>query len=378
MIQLTESAAGKVKELLAEEGRADIALRVAVQPGRMLRAPLRDVPGRPAQREGRGRGAVRRQGRHRQDERPVPCGGEGRLRRLARGLGVHDRQPGRARAPAPAATRSTNSSARPRGFETHTASSAAAMPSRKLLQILVADDQRAARSGALRSPSARVRTPLSRQAAGKPAGQAGILRDRVARRAAPPPARRPPLVPPRRGRARRAARGPRRARPRARAPASGRPRVRGCRGSRARPRRRRRVPSTCTRGATCRRRLPEGLGDPRRGEHRAHRQVAARDALRARDEVGLEVPDGVLANQSPVRPKPGDHLVGDEEHAGLAADRADLAEVAVRRARTRRRRRSPARRRTRRRARGRPAAIASRSASAESHATFTTSPTSVP
>ena len=33
MIQLTESAAGKVRELLQEEGRADIALRVAVQPG---------------------------------------------------------------------------------------------------------------------------------------------------------------------------------------------------------------------------------------------------------------------------------------------------------------------------------------------------------
>jgi iron-sulfur cluster assembly accessory protein len=33
MITLTESAAGKVKELLAEEGRSDIALRVAVQPG---------------------------------------------------------------------------------------------------------------------------------------------------------------------------------------------------------------------------------------------------------------------------------------------------------------------------------------------------------
>jgi iron-sulfur cluster assembly accessory protein len=33
MIQLTESAAGKVKELVAEEGRTDIALRVAVQPG---------------------------------------------------------------------------------------------------------------------------------------------------------------------------------------------------------------------------------------------------------------------------------------------------------------------------------------------------------
>jgi iron-sulfur cluster assembly accessory protein len=33
MIQLSENAAGKVKELLEEEGRTDIALRVAVQPG---------------------------------------------------------------------------------------------------------------------------------------------------------------------------------------------------------------------------------------------------------------------------------------------------------------------------------------------------------
>jgi len=33
MITLTENAAGKVKELLAEEGRDDIALRIAVQPG---------------------------------------------------------------------------------------------------------------------------------------------------------------------------------------------------------------------------------------------------------------------------------------------------------------------------------------------------------
>ena len=33
MIELTQTAAGKVKELLEEEGRADIALRVAVQPG---------------------------------------------------------------------------------------------------------------------------------------------------------------------------------------------------------------------------------------------------------------------------------------------------------------------------------------------------------
>src|SRR5438128_9998826 len=33
MITLTETAAGKVKELLVEEGRDDVALRVAVQPG---------------------------------------------------------------------------------------------------------------------------------------------------------------------------------------------------------------------------------------------------------------------------------------------------------------------------------------------------------
>jgi iron-sulfur cluster assembly accessory protein len=33
MIALTESAASEVKKLLEQEGRADIALRVAVQPG---------------------------------------------------------------------------------------------------------------------------------------------------------------------------------------------------------------------------------------------------------------------------------------------------------------------------------------------------------
>jgi iron-sulfur cluster assembly accessory protein len=33
MLTITEMAAGKVKELLAEEGRDDIALRVAVSPG---------------------------------------------------------------------------------------------------------------------------------------------------------------------------------------------------------------------------------------------------------------------------------------------------------------------------------------------------------
>lgn len=33
MISLTESAAGKVQELLQQEGQADVVLRVAVQPG---------------------------------------------------------------------------------------------------------------------------------------------------------------------------------------------------------------------------------------------------------------------------------------------------------------------------------------------------------
>jgi len=33
MVAITETAAGKVKELLEQEGRFDIALRVAVQPG---------------------------------------------------------------------------------------------------------------------------------------------------------------------------------------------------------------------------------------------------------------------------------------------------------------------------------------------------------
>ena len=32
-IQLSEAAAGKVKELLAQEGQTDVVLRVAVQPG---------------------------------------------------------------------------------------------------------------------------------------------------------------------------------------------------------------------------------------------------------------------------------------------------------------------------------------------------------
>ena len=95
MIQLTETAAGKVKELLAEEGRSDIALRVAVQPGGCSGLRYAMYLDDQVDREGRGRGAVRRPRRDRQDERALPVPGQDRLRGLARGLGVHDRQPGR-------------------------------------------------------------------------------------------------------------------------------------------------------------------------------------------------------------------------------------------------------------------------------------------
>ncbi len=100
-------------------------------------------------------------------------------------------------------------------------------------------------------------------------------------------------------------------------------------------------------------RPPEGFGHPGRGDHRAHRQVAARDALRAREDVGFEAP---ARAREPVAdaPESRDDLVGDEQHAGLAADRADLGQVARRAARTRRRPRSPARRRTPPPARARP------------------------
>ena len=87
MITLTENAAGKVKEL-AGRGRPRrhrAAGRRAA--GRVLGSALRDVPGRPAQREGPGRGAVRRPARDRQDERALPVTGQDRLRRHAGAVG---------------------------------------------------------------------------------------------------------------------------------------------------------------------------------------------------------------------------------------------------------------------------------------------------
>ena len=73
---------------------------------------------------------------------------------------------------------------------------------------------------------------------------------------------------------------------------------------------------------------PERFGDPRSRDRGAHRQVAARDALRARDDVGFELPAPArepLAAAAEAR----DDLVGDEQHAGLAAHGAGGRQVAV-------------------------------------------------
>jgi Iron-sulphur cluster biosynthesis len=86
MLTLTPAAAGKVKELLVEEGRDDIALRVAVQPGGCsgLRYAMYlddQVSEKDASEEQHG-------------VRSVPLPGDGRLHRHAGAIGVHDRQPG--------------------------------------------------------------------------------------------------------------------------------------------------------------------------------------------------------------------------------------------------------------------------------------------
>ena len=95
MITLTETAAGKVKELLAEEGRDDIALRVAVQPGGCsgLRYAmyLDDQFGEKDQTEEQFgvRLVIDKM------SVPVPLTGHDRLRRHPGADGLHDRQPGR-------------------------------------------------------------------------------------------------------------------------------------------------------------------------------------------------------------------------------------------------------------------------------------------
>jgi iron-sulfur cluster assembly accessory protein len=92
MLTLTPAAAGKVKELLVEEGRADIALRVAVQPGGCsgLRYAMYlddQVTEKDASEEQHGVRIVI-------DKLSVPYSltGDGRLHRLAGADGLHDRQ----------------------------------------------------------------------------------------------------------------------------------------------------------------------------------------------------------------------------------------------------------------------------------------------
>ena len=92
-VMLTDVAAGKVRSLLEQEGRNDLRLRVAVQPGgcsgliyqlyfdeRLLDGDaVRDYDGR--------------RSRRRQDERSLPQRCHHRLRGHHRQAGLHDRQP---------------------------------------------------------------------------------------------------------------------------------------------------------------------------------------------------------------------------------------------------------------------------------------------
>ncbi len=107
-ITLTEAAATKVGALLAQEGRDDLRLRVAVQPGGCsgLRYQLyfdeRSFDG-DVVKDFDGVGVVTDK-----MSRAVPDGRDDRLRGHHREAGLHDRQPERDRAPAPAATPSTD------------------------------------------------------------------------------------------------------------------------------------------------------------------------------------------------------------------------------------------------------------------------------
>ncbi len=92
---LTDAAAGKAKALLDQEGRDDLALRIAVQPGGCagLRYNLffddRTLDGDLTAEFG-GVDVDRRP-----DERPLHAGRHDRLRRHHREAGLHHRQPQR-------------------------------------------------------------------------------------------------------------------------------------------------------------------------------------------------------------------------------------------------------------------------------------------
>ena len=76
------------------------------------------------------------------------------------------------------------------------------------------------------------------------------------------------------------------------------------------------------------RRVGERRGDLARDDRGPERRVAARDALRDRQDVGRRAP--VVEAEHAARPaEPGDHLVDDQEDAVAGADVAQRREVAV-------------------------------------------------
>ena len=85
---------------------------------------------------------------------------------------------------------------------------------------------------------------------------------------------------------------------------------------------------TCSRAATCPRPRPRRA--PRRGcgQDRAERKVAARDALRAGQDVGLEA-EARGGEPVAAAAEPRDDLVGHEQDARVTADRANGFQVAL-------------------------------------------------
>ena len=78
------------------------------------------------------------------------------------------------------------------------------------------------------------------------------------------------------------------------------------------------------------RRRPERLGDARRRDHPAEWQVAARDALREHDEIGLE-PEALDPEPRAEAAEPADDAVGDRQHAVPATDLRHRVQVSGRR-----------------------------------------------
>ena len=96
-VALTDFAAQKVRALLEQEGRDDLRLRVAVQPGGCSGPALPALLRRALARRRRRHRLRRCRGRRRPDERPLPRRRDDRLRRHHREAGLHHRQPQRRR-----------------------------------------------------------------------------------------------------------------------------------------------------------------------------------------------------------------------------------------------------------------------------------------